>query len=54
MGWGSIAQWLTDLLPDSVPWVRLPAFSEEKIVDGAEVNQHPWLEESGRRFENVD
>ena len=42
----------------SCPWFSFPAFpklfSEEKIVDAAEVNQPYCLDECGRWFENVD
>ena len=31
-----------------------PKYSEEKIVNVAEVNERRWLEESGRWLENVD
>ena len=52
-----MAQWLEYLLLD--PAARglipiYPIFSEEKIINIAEVNQPLWLEESGQRVENVD
>ena len=36
------------------PWYDFQHFSEEKIIDVAEVNQLHWLEESGQWLENVD
>ena len=39
--------------PNLIPSI-LEIFSEEKIVDVAEVNQQRCLEESGQWLENVD
>ena len=55
---GSIAQWLSYLLlepaaPGSIPSIP-EIFSEEKIVNVAEVNLRGSLEENGLWIENVD
>ena len=55
---GSIAQWLSYLLlepaaPGSIPSIP-ENFSEEKIVNVAEVNLRGSLEENGPWIENVD
>ena len=51
----SIGQWLTYLLPDPAAQGSIPGIcSQEKIVNAAEVNQWPCLEESGQWIENVD
>ena len=46
------------LLPEPAAPSLIPSIpkkiSEEKIIDVAEVNPQPWLEESGQWLENVD
>ena len=57
-GGGSIAQWWAYLLLDSAAPGLNPSvpefFSEEKMVDVADINQRHCLEESGQWLENVD
>ena len=55
---GSVVQWLAYLLlepaaPGSIPSIP-EIFSEEKIVNVAEVNLRGSLEENGPWIENVD
>ena len=53
-----IAQWIAFALPNPAALGLIPGipkfFSEEKIVDVAEVNQQRCLDESGQWLENVD
>ena len=48
---GSLAQWLEPL--GSIPSIP-KTFSEEKMVDVAEVNQRHCLKESGQWLENLN
>ena len=53
----NIAQLLACLLPDPAALEWIPGtpkfFSEEKIIDVAEVNQRGWLEKSGEWLETL-
>ena len=55
---GNTAQWLGYFLTDPAALGSIPSipklFSEEKIVDIAEVNQLGCFVESGQLLENVD
>ena len=56
--WGLHSTEVAHMLLAQQPQVWFPAFPQKhyrgKIIDVAEINQHPWLEESGQWPENVD
>ena len=58
MVWGSSAQWLAYLLWVPAALGLIPSiptiYSEENIINAAEVNQWYWLEESRQWLGNVD